>query len=39
MEAGKTREERIQDTARQIFAASREDKPSMLSRPSAGRAR
>ncbi|HEY5386999.1 MAG TPA: proline dehydrogenase family protein [Thermoleophilia bacterium] len=31
MEAGKTREERIQDTARQIFAATREDKPSLLS--------
>lgn len=31
MEAGKTREERIQATARQIFAATREDKPSLLS--------
>src|SRR5665647_3112066 len=31
MEAGKTREERIQATARQIFAATRADKPSLLS--------
>ncbi len=31
MEAGTTREERIQATARQIFAATREDKPSLLS--------
>jgi RHH-type proline utilization regulon transcriptional repressor/proline dehydrogenase/delta 1-pyrroline-5-carboxylate dehydrogenase len=31
MGAGTTREERIQATARQIFAASTEDKPSLLS--------
>jgi len=31
MEAGKTREERIQATARQILAGTREDKPSLLS--------
>ena len=31
MDAGRTREERIQATARQIFAATREDKPSLLS--------
>ncbi|HEY5387376.1 MAG TPA: hypothetical protein VIL79_05670, partial [Thermoleophilia bacterium] len=30
-EAGRAREERIQATARQIFAATREDKPSLLS--------
>jgi RHH-type proline utilization regulon transcriptional repressor/proline dehydrogenase/delta 1-pyrroline-5-carboxylate dehydrogenase len=31
MEAGSTREERIQATARRMFAATREDKPSLLS--------
>ncbi|MEI6448660.1 MAG: hypothetical protein WCP98_01755, partial [Actinomycetes bacterium] len=31
MQAGRTSEERIQATARQIFAATHEDKPSLLS--------